>query len=657
MQSPVGGLTVAGLVLFASSSFMLVHPDNRIANGPSIIMYPARLLKLFALLLFSFLLNACERSVEPQVAQTSEPGKDQPDMQADQRLASFLDAIFERDVSQQPEFQARLGRKTADYGRWNDYSEDYAVFRNQQVAEDLERLREDFDYAALSEQSKLSYRIFEYNRQRDLRNFKWRHHVYAVTQMEDIGSDLPTFLQNIHRIDSVADAEAYISRLASANMVLEQVVDRLQRGEEIGVIPPMMVYPKVLPAAENIVKGAPFEETAEDGILLADFRDKLAALDLDPVEQDILLNDAANALSGPFRQGYEAYISELRRLQAIADNNHGVWHLPDGDAFYANRILNWTTLELPADQIHQLGLKEVAGIRAQMQQIMQQVGFDGELSEFFSYVRNNPENYYPNTEAGRAEYIREATVLIDGIYDIADDYFNVLPKAPLEVRRVEPWREAGSSTAFYNRPSPDGSRPGIYYINQQNMNAVQKHIMNSLAYHEGAPGHHFQLAIQQELQGLPQFRLYGGYSAYSEGWALYSERLAFEAGLYEGMPMRDFGRLSEEMKRAVRLVVDTGMHAMQWPLEKSIAYMTDNTPMAPADIKRQIERYYVYPGQALSYKVGMQKILELRQQAQDALGEDFDIRRFHDVVLKNGAMPLQILEEVMHQDIEAAKDE
>ena len=189
------------------------------------------------------------------------------------------------------------------------------------------------------------------------------------------------------------------------------------------------------------------------------------------------------------------------------------------------------------------------------------------------------------------------------------------------------------------------------------MNAVQKHIMNSLAYHEGAPGHHFQLAIQQELQGLPQFRLYGSYSAYSEGWALYSERLAFEAGFYEGMPMRDFGRLSEEMKRAVRLVVDSGMHAMQWPLEKSIAYMTDNTPMAPADIQRQIERYYVWPGQALSYKVGMQKILELRQQAKEALGEKFDIRRFHDVVLKNGAMPLQILDEVMRQDIEAVKGE
>jgi len=344
------------------------------------------------------------------------------------------------------------------------------------------------------------------------------------------------------------------------------------------------------------------------------------------------------------------------RLQAIADNNHGVWSLPDGDAFYANRIQNWTTIVRPVDEIHELGLAEVARIRAEMQKIMDEVGFEGDLAGFFEYVRSNPANYYENTDAGREEYIRDATVLIDGIYDIADDYFNVLPKAPLEVRRVEAWREAGASTAFYNRPSPDGSRPGIYYINQQNMNAVQKHIMNSLAYHEGAPGHHFQIAIQQELQDIPQFRLFGGYSAYSEGWALYSERLAYEAGLYEGMPMRNFGRLAEEMKRAVRLVVDTGMHAKQWPLEKSIEYMTTNTPMAPADIERQIKRYYVLPGQALSYKIGMLTILELRQRAEEELGEDYDIREFHDAVLKNGAMPMQVLEEVINAYIKSKRD-
>jgi uncharacterized protein (DUF885 family) len=345
----------------------------------------------------------------------------------------------------------------------------------------------------------------------------------------------------------------------------------------------------------------------------------------------------------------------MARLQAKSDHDDGVWALPDGAAYYTSMVEFWTTVQRDPGEIHELGLAEVARIRGEMEAIMARLGFEGDLQEFFEHVRTAPENYYPNTDEGRSEYLAEATRLIEGIYAIAPDYFNVLPKAPLEVRRVEPWREAGSSTAFYNRPSPDGSRPGIYYVNLQDMNAVQKHIMNSLAYHEGAPGHHFQLAIQQELESVPEFRKYSGYSAYSEGWALYAERLTWEAGLYEGLPMRDFGRLAEEMKRAVRLVVDTGMHARQWPLEKSIAYMTENTPMAPADIERQIMRYYVTPGQALSYKIGMLTILDLRERARQALGDDFDIRAFHDVVLKNGAMPMAILEQVVDEYIAATQ--
>jgi len=615
-----------------------------------------RHLKFCSLLIWILFLGACEPNTGTLETDPATPVTTAHPGQEDQRLAAFFDEIFERDVSQSPEFQARLGRKTDDYGRWGDYSDGYAQTQNQQTAADLERLHAEFDYAALSESSKMSYRIFEYNQQRDLRNFEWRFHNYAISQMNDIASDLPTFLQNMHKIETRKDAEDYISRLTGVPTVMQQIVEQLRQGESIGVIPPMMVYPRVLPAAQNMLKGAPFEEATEDGVLLADFRGKLDLIDLDPEEKAILLNDAANALSGPFRNGYQNLIAELVHLQAIADNNNGVWSLPDGEAFYANRIQNWTTVMKTPEEIHQLGLAEVARIRAEMQQIMNEVGFEGDLAAFFEYVRTNPENYFENTDAGREEYIREATALIEGIYDIADQYFNVLPKAPLEVRRVEPWREDGSSTAFYNRPSADGSRPGIVYINQQNMNAVQKHIMNSLAYHEGAPGHHFQIAIQQELQGIPQFRLFGGFSAYSEGWALYSERLAYEAGLYEGMPMRNFGRLSEEMKRAVRLVVDTGMHYKHWPLEQSIEYMTANTPMAPADIERQIKRYYVLPGQALSYKVGMLTILELRERAQEQLGEDFDIREFHDAVLKNGAVPMQVLEEVIDNYIKAKKE-
>ncbi|MDZ4730052.1 MAG: DUF885 domain-containing protein [Xanthomonadales bacterium] len=617
------------------------------------------LLQWLSIPLLSLLLVGCERETEqPQTA--AEPSTALPQaaeqsaqLSEDGQLLAFFDELFERDVSQSPEFQAELGRKTEDYGRWDDHSDAHAIELNAQTEADLQRLHSEFDYDELGESVQLSYRIFEYNQQRALRAFPWRHHDYAVSQMNNVASEIPTFLQNLHKVDSAEDAEAYISRLNGVAAVMQHYVELLRQREALGVIPPQMVYDRALPAARNMLLGAPFEEAAEDGVMLADFRAKVDALAISEDDKAILLNEAANALSGPFRAGYQALGAELERLQSLAQNNDGVWALPDGEQYYANRVRYWTTVVKSPEEIHQIGLSEVARIRSEMEQIKQEVGFEGDLAAFFEYVRTNPENYYPNTDEGRAEYLAEATRLIEGIYAIADDYFNVLPKAPLEVRRVEPWREQGSSTAFYNPPAPDGSRPGIYYVNLADMNAVQKHIMNSLAYHEGAPGHHFQLAIQQELEGVPEFRKYDGYSAYWEGWALYTERLAFEAGLYAGLPMRNFGRLSEEMKRAVRLVVDTGMHAKRWTREECIAYMTANTPMAPADIERQIERYFVYPGQALSYKIGMQTILELRERAQAALGDDFDIREFHDLVLKNGAMPMEILGQVIDASITA----
>jgi len=613
------------------------------------------LLNGFAASFLTFLLLACDRSSESAatpdpVAAATESTADTVAATAineDERLLAFFEEIFQRDLSESPEFQAQLGIKTADYGRWDDYSDAYAIEQNAQAEADLQRLRAEFDYDALSETAKLSYRIFEYNQQRAVEAFPWRHHRYAVSQMDNVAASVPTFLQNLHKVDTREDAEAYISRLKGVELLMQQHIELLRQRAELGVVPPKLVYERALPAARNMLLGAPFEEAAEDGVLLADFRGKLAALELDEEDQALLLNEAANALSGPFRSAYQAIGTELERLQSLAHNNDGVWALPNGEEYYANQARYWTTVTDTPEEIHQMGLADVARIRGEMEAIKTELGFTGDLAEFFEYVRTNPENYYPDTDEGRAEYLREATALIDGIYTIAGDYFNVLPKAPLEVRRVEPWRESGSSTAFYNRPAPDGSRPGIYYVNLQNMNAVQKHIMNSLAYHEGAPGHHFQLAIQQELEGVPEFRKFEGYSAYWEGWALYTERLAYEIGLYEGLPMRNFGRLSEEMKRAVRLVVDTGMHARRWTREEAIAYMTANTPMAPDDIERQIERYFVTPGQALSYKVGMEAILELRERARAALGEDFDIREFHDIVLKNGAMPMEILEQVV----------
>jgi len=278
-----------------------------------------------------------------------------------------------------------------------------------------------------------------------------------------------------------------------------------------------------------------------------------------------------------------------------------------------------------------------------MRAIMRQVGFEGSLQAFFEFVRNDPNNYYEDSAAGREQFLAEARAQVAAIMAVSDRYFNILPKAGLEVRAVEPWRENSTSIAFYEHPSEDGSRPGIYYANMKDMANFQKYVFTAITYHESVPGHHFQIANAMELQGIPEFRKTAGFGAYTEGWALYAERLPKEMGFYQD-PMRDFGRLQDEIWRSVRLVTDTGIHAMHWTRQQAIDYFLENTPISKGDIVTEVERFFVNPGQALGYKLGMMKILELRARAQEVLGERFDIRAFHDVVIGRGAMPLPVLE-------------
>ncbi len=594
-------------------------------------------------------LSACGESASNSPSSSAEPAAAAPTQATEQtedaRLAAFFAEVFDRQLAQSPQFQSQLGIRGDDYGRLDDYTDAFAKTQNEQRAADLQRLREEFDFDALSDSSKVSYMLFEYSAEQDLKNFPWRRHQFLVNQMRDISGDLATFMQNIHAVDSVADAEAYIARLRDVERVMGEMVPRMRAQTDAGVISPQVSFPIVTSTAKSVISGAPFDpDSTRDAPIFSDMKNKIDALEIDQVEKDRLVAAGEAALTGPFMRGYRAFIAEVEKIRPQADNNNGVWRLPDGAEYYANRIQTHTTTNLSADELHDLGLAEVARIRSEMDAIRESVGFDGDLAAFFGFLRSDPSNYFENTDEGRAAYLADATALIEEMLGLAPEYFNVLPEASLEVRRVEPWRENSGSTAFYRRPAPDGSRPGVYYINMRDMRAVQKSQMNSLAYHEGAPGHHFQLAIQQELSDIPRFRRFGGFTVYSEGWALYAERLAYEMGLYEGLPLRDFGRLSEEMKRAVRLVVDTGIHAKRWTREEAIDYMRNNTPMAEADIVRQIDRYIVNPGQALAYKVGMLKILELRQRTMEALGDDFDIREFHDVILRNGAVPIPILE-------------
>ncbi len=575
----------------------------------------------------------------------------------DQRLAAFFDEIFQRNLANSPLFQSQLGMKGERYGEWDDFSDAEVIRQHEETIGDLARLRAEFDYDQLSEQSQVSYRIFEFLQERAIAGHEYRFHGYAFSTMNNPMTFPVTFMQNIHRVDDVSDAEAYISRLNGLKVAGEQLMEGIDMAAERGIVPTSFSFDPVIADARNLLKGAPFDDSGEDSAILADFRGKVDALDIDQAEKDRLIGEAVAALETAFAQTINNFVTRVEELREASHGPNGVWALPGGKKFYENRVEFWTSEKgLTAKQIHKIGLKDVERIRGEMEDIMRTVGFDGALPEFFDFLRTDPSNFFPNTEEGKQAYLDQSKAYIDSIYADVDQYFNILPKAPLEVRAVEAWREETAPIAFYNRPTPDGSRPGIYYVNLKDMTTKQRHEMETIAYHEGAPGHHFQIAIQQELTGVPMFQKFAFFGAYTEGWGLYSERLAKEQGRFSD-PMQGFGRLQNEMLRAARLVVDTGVHSKKWSREKAIKFMLDNNPMTEEDATKEIERYIDLPGQALSYKIGMIKILELRDKAEAELGDDFDIRDFHDVVLKNGAVALPILEGLVDGYIAAKKAE
>ncbi len=573
----------------------------------------------------------------------------------DARIAAFFEEVFQRGLKDSPIFQSQLGMKGPDYGKWNDFSDQEAKRQDQLTRQDLERLRTEFDYKKLSEPMQVSYRIFEEQQKSAIDTFPWRFHGYVFQTQANPATSLVTFMQNVHRIDDVADAEAYISRLNGFEHAYSQVIDGINEAAERGIVPTSFSFDPVIADARNVISGAPFDSSGTDSAILADFRGKVEKLEIPEAEKKRLLDAGIAAMQGPMKRGVTAMIGAIEALRSKSPGAHGVWVLPDGEAYYKSRIEFWTTEpELTAAQIHQIGLDEVARIRKEMQAIMAKIGFKGDLPAFFEYLRTNPSNFYPNTDAGRQAYLDQSKAYIDSIYADVGKYFNVLPKAPLEVRRVEEWRQDTAPIAFYNQPTPDGSRPGIYYVNLKDMAGKQKHEMETVAYHEGAPGHHFQIAIQQELEGVPTFQKFAYFGSYVEGWGLYAERLAKEEGRFTD-PMQDFGRLQNEMLRAARLVVDTGAHSKKWTREQMIEFMLANNPMKRDEAAKEVERYIDNPGQALSYKIGMLKILELRERAKRELGAKFDIRDFHDVMLKNGAVSLPILEELVDSYIAARK--
>jgi uncharacterized protein (DUF885 family) len=563
------------------------------------------------------------------------------------RLNEWYDRKFAETIARSPMMQTYLGIKD-NYGEWNDVSDANALKELEIQRANIAEMEASFDPDLLDHQAKLSWRIARMNLKNAEDDYKYLHYGYVFDQMNGVQAEIPAFLINQHQITSRSDAEAYISRLNGVPAYLEQNLENARIALADGIQPPAFVYKYVLSDAEGVITGAPFDDSGKDSPLMGDFRKKVASLvengTISQEDADMLLDQAADALTNSVGPAYEAAIAELSEQAKTASTDDGAWKLPDGDAYYAARLADYTTTDMTAEEIHNLGLAEVARIQDEMREIMKQVGFEGSLKEFFDFTRTDPQFFKPNTPEGKAEYLAEATSWIDQMRDDLPSVFNTFPKAEMIVKAVEPFREKSAGKAFYSRPAPDGSRPGTYYANLYRMQDMPTYQMQALAFHEGIPGHHMQIAIAQELTGVPKFRKYGGFTAFIEGWGLYSEYLPKEMGYYSD-PYDDFGRLAMEIWRAARLVVDTGIHDQHWTREQAIQYLMDNTPNPEGDCRKAIERYIVMPGQATAYKIGMNRILELRAHAKAELGDKFDIRDFHDVVLKDGALPLDILEE------------
>ena len=573
----------------------------------------------------------------------------------DARLAAFFEEVFQRGVKDSPIFQAYLGIKGPDYGKWNDFSDEEAQRQDELTKQDLQRLHAEFDYDKLSEPLKISYRIFEVQTQSSIDAFPWRFHGYAFQTQTNPVSQAATFMQNIHSVDSVADAEAYVSRLEGVQKAMEQGIVVMNEAARRGIVPTSYSFDPVLGDSRNVISGAPFDDSGKDSAILADFRGKVEKLKADDATKKRLLDDGIAALKGPFQTGVQEMVTAIEALRAKSPGPHGVWKLPDGDAYYKNQIKFWTTEpDLTAEQIHDIGLAEVARIKGEMQAIMKQVGFEGDLPAFFEHLRTDPKNFFPNTPDGKQAYLDQSKAYIDSIYSDVEQYFNVLPKAPARGpggRRMA----RGDGADRLLQPADPGRQPPGHLLREpaRHVDAAEardgdRRLPRGRA---GPPLPDRDPAGAGGRADVPEVRLLrrlrrglgplrraprqGGGTLQGPDAGL---RPAAERDAARLPPRRGHGRARQAMDARA----DDRLHDVEQPDDRRGRHQGD-------------ERYIDNPGQALSYKIGMIKILELREKAKSSLGPKFDIRDFHDVVLKNGAVPLPVLEGLVNDYIAAKK--
>ncbi|MGI8931370.1 MAG: DUF885 domain-containing protein [Sphingomicrobium sp.] len=600
------------------------------------------------LLASTALLTACATTardplIAPPPVESAEIAPPAPVDQAAE-LKKFFEDYDKAELALSPMSKAYRAIKDGDYGKLDELTDAAAIANRELDQRTADAMVAQFNRAALSADDQLSYDMLLYRNQRSASIFPYRRHAYVFDQMNGAQAEIPAFLINIHKVENEQDARTYISRIRATGPYIDQAVAESIERAKLGVLPPRWVFPQVIEQSRNIISGAPFGAGA-DNDLFADFKTKVGKLSIAQATKDALIAEARAALTESLAPAYRRMIATLTAQAARAGTDDGIWRFADGAAQYRALLAFYTTTDLTPDQVHELGLAQVARIHGEMSAIKDRVGFKGSLQQFFAHIRDGKQFHYPNTAAGKQRDLDEAIKAEAQVAAALPRYFGRLPKSKLLIKAVEPFREKTAGKAFYQDPPPDGSRPGTYYVNLYDMRNMPSTEVEALYCHEGLPGHHLQGALLSELgEGeVPPFRQFSGYTATDEGWGLYAEKLCKEMGLYAD-PYRDFGRLQLELHRAIRLVVDSGLHHKRWSRETAIKYVEDNSADAKGGIVKAIERYIVYPGQATAYMVGKLKIEELRARAEQQLGPRFDIRGFHDAILSSGAVPLSILE-------------
>jgi uncharacterized protein (DUF885 family) len=607
-------------------------------------------------------LAACDRAASPEAGTAATPAAtvSQADIAAEtERLNQWFEKKYEEQLRFSPLQLTFQGRKDL-YDQLDDFSEKAQLDQIAWQKASVEEMEKTFAYDKLSDEGKFSYDLWklQYENARD--SVPFLSNGYAFDQMNGAQSFLPTVLISFHKVDEESDYVAYVSRLKATARAFDQLLERARKSAGQNIRPPKFAYAGVIDQSRKVITGAPFS-AGKDSAIWADAQAKADALvkagKISAERAAALKEEARVALVEQLKPAYERVIAWCEQDTPNAlENASGVGVTQsNGKAYYDYQLRQMTTTNMTAEEIHALGLKEVERIRGEMTALKEKVGFKGDLDAFFAFIDKDPQFVFPNTDAGRQAYIDEATQKIDNIKKELPNYFGLLPKADLVVKRVEAFREQDGAAQHYFPGTPDGSRPGVYYAHLSDMNAMPKPELEVIAYHEGLPGHHMQISIAQELTGVPKFRTQAGFTAYAEGWGLYSEWLAKEMPNTYQDPYSEFGRLSSEMWRAIRLVVDTGLHAKGWTEEQAVEYFDANSAVPLAAIRSEVQRYLIMPGQATAYKVGMIRIQELRKKAETELGDKFDIKGFHDTVLGGGALPLTLLERRVDQWIASQK--